>query len=88
MMHYWGQPFVRSWSFWPYGILSLLSTAVFWILVAFVTLTLIRSFRAKNGYRDEPKEKDSGHALNILKERYAKGEINKKDFDEMKKVIS
>lgn len=88
MMHYWGQPYVSSWSFWPGGVFSLVSMVLFWILVAFVIATLIRSFRAHEDFQNESDKKSSGNALNILKERYAKGEITKKEFDEMKKVVS
>ncbi len=35
---------------------------------------------------DEPGRKNS-KALEILKARYAKGEINKEEYEEMKKVI-
>ena len=66
---------------WIFGV-------IFWILIICLVVGLVRwhvSANNKNSLTDE--EKTSGRALNILKERYAKGEITKKDFLEMKKDI-
>lgn len=58
--------------------------------VAFVVIALIRLF-VQGGMRKWTKEEETqeeGKALNILKERYAKGEIDKKEFESMKKDIA
>ena len=52
----------------------------FW--VAFV-LFIIWIVRQVSGGKTDEKSK----ALDILKERYAKGEIDKKEFEEKKKVL-
>lgn len=56
-------------------------TIAFWALVVFLIVALLRHLGGKE------EQKDS-NALDILKERYAKGEIDKKEFHEMKKEIS
>ncbi len=60
--------------------------AIFWIVAAAVVVVLIlfalRYFMPK-GLAGKP-EKSS---LEILKERYAKGEISKAEFEEMKKDL-
>ncbi len=54
---------------------------ILWVFIWPVFLVLIQRVRRKNG-RDGVSNKS---ALDILKERYAKGEIDKVKFDEMKK---
>ena len=62
---------------------------IFWALVIGAILALIRSASGHHGcwhHRDEDKQKGN-NALEILKVRYAKGEITKEDFEKMKKDL-
>lgn len=63
-------------------------TLMWWILIIFLISSVIRMFlggRHHDWYRHQLADKSP---LDILKERYAKGEITKKEFDEMKKDIA
>ena len=62
------------WSFW--NIIWLL----FWIGLVVLIIWLIHKFIIKKG-------RESETPINILKKRYAKGEITKKEFDNIKKEI-
>ncbi|MEK7464725.1 MAG: SHOCT domain-containing protein [Patescibacteria group bacterium] len=53
---------------------------VFWVLVIFLIVWIVREAGGKNNH-------SKPNALEILKERYAKGEINKKEFEEKKKDL-
>ena len=80
MMHYYFQPrhFVGYES---YGVGWIVST-IFWAAIVFVVVLLvIKAFSSHEAF------KESG-AIDVLKLRYAKGEINKKEFEEMKKDLS
>ena len=59
------------------GIMMLLFWALFIIFIVWV----VKQIGSKN-------LKSDTNALNILKERYAKGEIDKKEFEEKKKDLS
>jgi putative membrane protein len=87
MMHYWGQPYMRGYGFSGGGI-EIVFTVLFWFLIVVLFIGLVKGFhKHKDGHGDFD-ERSSDSALNILKTRYAKGEINKKEFEEMKKDIS
>ncbi len=59
---------------------------IFWILVIVGVVLLIVWLVRQQGRVDRG---DRGNAaLDILKQRYARGEINKEEFDRMKKDIS
>ena len=52
----------------------------FWVLVVIFIVWIVREVSGKNS-------KSDSNALDILKERYAKGEITKEQFESMKKDI-
>lgn len=63
---------------------------VFWGLVIWLVVSLIRNSHGKGhhmcGHGHDMQDKENS-PLNILKERYAKGEITKEEFESMKKDI-
>lgn len=61
------------------GILSSLSMLLLWIAIIVGVIIVSKNF-IQNG-------KNNKTPLDILKERYAKGEINKKEFEEKKKDL-
>lgn len=71
---------------------------IFWFLIVFGFIYFIIWLAKRNGSvgccgdHDHSEHKNQDHeekssALSILKERYAKGEIDKKEFDEKKKDL-
>ena len=57
---------------------------IFWVAVTFFIIWLVKE--AKGG--NNPDSSISKPAIDILKERYAKGEIDKKEFEEKKKDLT
>ncbi|MBV9349372.1 MAG: SHOCT domain-containing protein [Patescibacteria group bacterium] len=68
------------------GIISLLWWIVIIVLIVSVVRLLIMGRGMHGHWHDHPHPSD--RALEILKERYAKGEIDKAEFEEKKKVLS
>ncbi len=79
MVGYGGWNNMMGWGGFGFGWLFML---LFWILVILGVVALVR-YLGNSGKAP----KDHKTALEILKERYAKGEINKKEFEEMKKDV-
>jgi len=73
---------------WGYGWFGLIFMAVFWILVIVGLVYLIRwlahgARSDRSGYHGSSGQR----AIDILKERYARGEIDKAEFDAKKKDL-
>lgn len=64
-----------------FGIFGWLFMIIFWLLLILVVIALIR-YLTRSG-----KDKESRTPLDILKERYARGEINKKELEEKMKDL-
>lgn len=63
------------------GIMMIL----FWGALIFFIVWIVGGIKGRN---TSDKTHDSKSALRILEERYAKGEINKQEFEEKKKDLS
>ena len=74
-----------------WGMMGEIFMMIFWILI----VAAIIWFLTRGGFgccssshhNHDSNTKDDGSALKILKERYAKGEIDKKEFEEKKKDL-
>ncbi len=74
-MHYWG------WGFgWWFG--GMIMMVIFGVLVVIGIVVLIKLLLSQS-----PGERSSQSALEILRKRYARGEITKEEFENMKKDI-
>ena len=58
---------------------------LFWAAIIFFIIWIVREISGKN---NSDKTHHPKSALDILNERYAKGEIDKKEFEEKKKDLS
>lgn len=59
-------------------------TIIFWVLIVWAIVAFVRAISGKSG--DWMKNEEDS-AMKILKDRYAKGEIDKEEFEQKKKDI-
>ncbi|PIP03531.1 MAG: hypothetical protein COZ49_01965 [Candidatus Yonathbacteria bacterium CG_4_10_14_3_um_filter_47_65] len=95
----WSSPFdgnnstnnMMNFGFWPFGGFGWIFMIIFWGLVIWAILAFMRGGFGRghmcgHGYGDDAHGKDKS-PLEILKERYAKGEMDRKEFEEKKKDL-
>ncbi|PWB42466.1 MAG: hypothetical protein C3F12_14850 [Candidatus Methylomirabilota bacterium] len=68
-----------SW-FWGWGILWMIMFTAFWLLIVLVLVLAVR-WLWHAGSRIQSVQRSEESALEILKKRYARGEIGKEEFD-------
>ena len=71
----------------PFLGLGWILGVLFWVFLALLIAKLVGFLFAKKNEAKDAEESEDVSALEILKMRYAKGEITKKEFDTMKKDI-
>ncbi len=73
---------------WGWGMgFGMISMVLFWVLVILGIVILVKWIAAgsSSGSTGAPREKT---ALDILKERYARGEIDREEFEQKKKDLA
>ncbi len=78
-------PWMWSWSY-HMGFFSMIMMAVFWIAVIIAVIFLIRWLTATISHKSHGVRSEDS-AIEILKIRYAKGEINREEFEQKKKDL-
>jgi putative membrane protein len=81
--HYYGDYGMGSGS----GFFDFLGHLILIVFVIWIVLMIVRRSRGGTGRWHSYGMWQSHSALNILNERFAKGEIDQKDYEERKKVL-
>jgi putative membrane protein len=79
-----GPGMMGSWGMGWFGMIFML---VFWIIIIFGIVMVIRWLFQNTGVKDRFGVGANSQAMDILKERYARGEIKRHTFESMKKDL-
>lgn len=78
IMYYYDGPMMDG-SNWGWGALTMLVWLVFFVIIAMVVLRLLRGHEITPHGGPDPQD--------TIKQRYAKGEITKEEFEQLKKDL-
>ncbi len=81
MYNYLGSPY----GYGGYGIVEMVLHLLWWVFVVLVIIAALRWLR--HGRRWHHMAGMGSSAMSILRERYARGEIDKAEFEERKKTL-
>ncbi len=70
----------------PMGWLSMIMMALFWVALIIAVIFLVRWILLSTGGRNHESLREES-PLEILKKRYARGEIDKQEFEEKKRDL-
>ena len=82
---------MMNFGFGPFGSFGWIFMILWWVLIILGLVALIKwlTSQSRGAHNHEKLASPAGgSALNVLKERYVKGEIDKKEFEEKKKDLS
>lgn len=83
MMMPWGWGMGGGWGF---GIFGMIFMLVFWVLII-AGIVLVVRWLVEQGRPGSPSGPAGESALDVLKKRYARGEIGKEEFDQKKRDL-
>jgi len=87
MMGGWGDGWSMMSMMGGFGIFGIILSVIFWVLVIWAIVALVRwAVWSSHGGKSHWHGEDS--AIQILKDRYAKGEIKKEEFEEKMKDLT
>ena len=86
MMMRWEEEMMSGPWVWGWGILWMLMITAFWVLVL-LGLALVVRWLWRAGSEVRPAKLPEESALEILKKRYARGEIGKEEFETKKRDL-
>ena len=66
-----------------FGFLGFIFHIIGWIILVFIIIAIIKAFKKGKGSRWM-----SDSAMELLRERYVKGEITKEEFEQKKKDLN
>ncbi|MDP2599051.1 MAG: SHOCT domain-containing protein [Candidatus Liptonbacteria bacterium] len=76
---------MMNFGFWPFGGFGWIFMILWWVLIVAGVVALIKWLSDQSHDNNSTRGKSP---LDLLNDRYAKGEINKKEFEEKKKDLS
>lgn len=70
------------------GILMMFGMVFFWALIIFGVVYLVRGAGGAGFNVGGPRQDNHNRALEVLQERYAKGEIDAAEYEEKKRALA
>lgn len=81
----WGH--MADWG-WGWGIAGMLMMVVFWGAVLLFLFYAFRSVTARDERSTTNRHSDEDRALTVLRERYARGDIDREEFEARRRVLN